>query len=185
MPPFNSGQCKVFTVDVTTTLSVRDDVLRSHGVTPPPWIVPVSCDLNSGNLRGALELKGFRPERPSFIMAEGLFYYLSVPTLMNLLTPVGIGLAPGSIFQFDFWADARVNRLNDQVFERRGIRMFKSFPLPQQKHELAAALKGLGYDRAEVTSLNEVARDYWPSSYRWPDESDWYLVAMSLGRNLL
>ncbi|MES2354537.1 MAG: class I SAM-dependent methyltransferase [Pseudomonadota bacterium] len=176
MEAFKSGTCRVFLVDMPTTISARHSILQAHGVSLPDWIVPVPCDLDTDDVGQLLSDAGFQPRQPSFVMAEGLFYYLQSETLLKLLSPAGLGLASGSTIHFDLWSNPRVDRLNEQVFERRGIRIFKAFPFSQEKDALTATLAGLEYEDITIASLDAVARGYWPPSYQWTDGEGWTLI---------
>jgi methyltransferase (TIGR00027 family) len=172
---FKTGHSRIFEVDVASTLSIKRQVLQHHGVTSPEWVRPIPCNLDDDDLRGALEKAGFQPARPSFIMAEGLFYYLNADTLLALISPSGLGLAAGSVLLFDFWSNARIERLNERIFERRGKRLFKVFPFPQEVEDLKVALTNLGYKRIEIKSLDVVARHYWPPPHVWTEGDGWFL----------
>ncbi|HVK53842.1 MAG TPA: class I SAM-dependent methyltransferase [Burkholderiales bacterium] len=172
---FKTGYSRVFEVDVASTLSIKRQVLQHHGVALPEWLKPIPCDLDDDDLRGALEHAGFQPTRASFIMAEGLFYYLNADTLLALMSPSGLGLAAGSVLQFDFWSNARIERLNERIFERRGKRLFKAFPFPKEVEDLKVALTDLGYKQIEITPLDALARRYWSPPHAWTEGDGWFL----------
>jgi len=178
MEAFKAGTCRVFLVDMPTTIAARQSILQAHGISLPDWVVPVPCDLDTDDLGQLLSNAGFQSAQPTFVMAEGLFYYLRSETLLKLLSPSGLGLASGSAIYFDLWNDERVDRLNEQVFERRGIRIFKTFPFSQENEALTATLVGLGYEDIKITSLDSVARAYWPPSYHWANGEGWALIEM-------
>jgi methyltransferase (TIGR00027 family) len=179
MGSFKGGKCRVFEVDLGTTLLAKRRVLEAHGVKLPTWVVPVSCDLNINDLVGVLKEAGFRPEQPSFIMAEGLVYFLEPRTVSGFLSPAGLDLAPGSAFHFDFWTEQRTNRLNDRLFERRGIHLFRKFPLLHEADTLEAALSRRGFNHIKTTDLESVARGYWPPPHNWSGGDGWLLVEMT------
>lgn len=181
MDAFGRDTVRVFEVDVPSTLDARRRVLEAHGVALPGWVVQVPCDIGTDDVGSRLQDAGFRSANPAFVMAEGLFYYLDAEPLRSVLSPTGLGLAPGSTFQFDFWTDARTKRLNERVFAERGMRLFKPFPFAQGKAELAAALTGEGcYEDVEITPLNAIARQYWPRPHDWVEAGGWVVVSATV-----
>lgn len=181
MDAFRTGQTRVFEVDVPSTLETRRRVLENHGIELPHWVVQVPCDLGADNVDERLRAAGFAPHSPCLAMAEGLFYYLDGESIQSLVSHSGLQLATGSIVRFDFWDDARVDRLNDRVFEQRGIRLFKRFPYPQDAARLGAALQDEGYEKVQVLSLDSLARKYWPAPHDWTEGDGWMLVEALVG----
>lgn len=177
MESFRRSPPRVFEVDVASTLRARRRVLEDHGVDWPEWVVQVPCTIGVDDVNRRLLDAGFLVQRPSFVMAEGLFYYLDAEAIVSLVSPESLGLATGSTVQFDFWTDERLDRLNEGVFARRGVRLFKTFPLPQEDDRLAAALTGRGYGQVEISLVDTVAREYWPMPHEWGRDESWKLVA--------
>lgn len=181
MDILKKGTTRVFEVDVPATLQTRRRVLEANGVEMPGWVVQVPCDIGVDKLDERLEEAGFAEDLPSFVMAEGLFYYLSAGTIRGLVSRSDLHLGPGSVVRFDFWDDARIRRLNDRVFEQRRIRLFKPFPFPQAGEDLRAALVREGYESVRVLSLDALARQYWPSPHDWTEGGGWMLVEATCG----
>ncbi len=176
MGAFRNGGAKVFEVDVPATLKTKRRVLEANGVEIPDWVVQVPCDIGIDDIDDRLRERGFVPDEPCFVMAEGLFYYLDAEAIRELISRSRLHLAARSVVGFDFWDDARTNRLNDRVFEKRGIRLFKQFPLPQEADDLRAVLMDLGYENVQVISLDSVARKHWPAPHDWTEGDGWMLV---------
>jgi methyltransferase (TIGR00027 family) len=179
-PAFREGTCRVFDLDMPETLAAKQAVLRNQGIQAPPWIAPVAVDLNGTDTRIALEKAGWRPNLPTFVSAEGLVYFLPAKTVLALISPLEFGLSAGSKVVLDFWADLRVERLNDRMSERRGQRLFHSFPITQQSGDLAQGLRRIGYSKIDVTSLEEVAARYSSAPYDRIDSDGWGLIEMSV-----
>jgi methyltransferase (TIGR00027 family) len=167
---------RVFEVDVAATLATKAHVLAAHDVIMPETIVQVPADLNRDDLLAALRSCGFNEAVPSFVMAEGVTFFLDAQTVDKLLSPSMLGLAPGSLLAFDFWNHARLARLNEQVFAARGIRIFKPFPLPDSPDPLRAALLSRGFHTALVEPLENIARAVWPPARSWTPDPGWFLV---------
>ncbi|MGA8261653.1 MAG: hypothetical protein WB783_15690, partial [Arenicellales bacterium] len=72
-------------------------------------------------------------------------------------------------------------RLNDRVFAQRGIRLFKSFPFPQEEGTLRSAMNDAGFEDVEITPLDVIAREYWPAPHDWAETDGWVLVRGTVG----
>src|SRR6516165_542462 len=84
---------RVFEVDVAATLATKAHVLAAHDVIMPETIVQVPADLNRDDLLAALRSCGFNEAVPSFVMAEGVTFFLDAQTVDKLLSPSMLGLA--------------------------------------------------------------------------------------------
>jgi methyltransferase (TIGR00027 family) len=136
----------VFLVDQPAMDAFRKQVLAQHGQAQPAHVKSVPFDLARGGLRPALEEAGWRPGRPSFLLAEGVLMYLPSPSVLRILDPTW--LPPDSAVWCDLWTAPRVARLNAAVLPRLSAALFQAFDLTD--------LPGLGYRRLTLTPLEQI-----------------------------
>lgn len=167
---------KVFEVDFALVLDGKSAVLREHGVKQPANVISVPADLNEPGLLFALKRAGYRPDLPTAVFAENVFFFLLGSSVLRLLDPRTLQLAPGSTVTFDFWSAARINAINASLITSTGRPMFDPFPLPDDSPTLEHRLGTLGYRTVEIESLTAVAEELWPGEDHVDRLGPWRLV---------
>lgn len=170
------GDARVYEVDFALVLDGKAAVLREHGVRQPASVVSVPADLNEPGLLFALKRAGYRPDLPTAVFAENVFFFLLGSSVLRLLDPRTLKLAAGSTFTFDFWSDARVGAINASLITSTGRPMFDAFPLPDDSPALERRLAAFGYRTAEIESLTAVAEELWPGEDHVDRLGPWRLV---------
>jgi len=137
----------------------RSKVARwtSEGVLPPRDIEFVGCDLTSSADRQALaltlkDLAG----TPTFVVMEGLTYYLSRALFENLLGMLRAAQVEGSVLAFDFW---RPENSSHPVFNRFEKFFAERFGVKENEYNLIdtgfiASIEG--YSVAELRSIGDL-----------------------------
>lgn len=166
----------IYEVDYALVLDGKAATLKEHGVKVPSNIVSVPADLNEPGVLTALKRAGYRPELPTAVFAENVFFFLLGDSVLRLLDPRGLKLAPGSSFSFDFWSGTRINNLNVALIAATGRPMFDAFPLPDQPPALDRRLRAMGYSATEIASLGTLADEYWPEENHADRLGIWYAV---------
>lgn len=94
--------------DVSRQKQQRLAELQKQDILPARTIDFLMADLNSLNERAALGkiLQQAMTGRPSFILMEGLSYYLSQEVMTDLVRMFACMQARGSLLAFDFWRPA-------------------------------------------------------------------------------
>ena len=92
---------KVFEMDLPATQRVKLDRMRKGLLEPAPNVVYVSHDFKSGSLRTALEQAGFDCGRRTFVIWEGVSYFLHESAVRDTFSLVS-SCAPGSSIAFDY-----------------------------------------------------------------------------------
>ena len=122
----------VFEVDRPEMLALKQRLLLESG-----WrrddIVFAPVDFNEESWLDALAARGFDPALPTFVLWEGVSFYLPAPAVGETLRAVA-SLAPGTVLAFDYFARRvaepttrsgrlakRLSRLNGEEF-RFGLR---------------------------------------------------------------
>ena len=152
--------CHVFELDFPATLDSKRAILTKHGIAFPSQHHLVPADLTNPGLGALLRAAGFAPERPSFVLAEGVMFFLPPEAAARLLEPAHLGLAPGSTLLFDCWSNTRIRRLNAKVAAKTGRALFAAPVLPDDPAELKRDLRARGYDRVSVMPLRAIARSF-------------------------
>ncbi|WP_158814963.1 class I SAM-dependent methyltransferase [Methylocapsa sp. S129] len=181
MSAFHPGGCMVFEVDRSEMLATKYAVLRDHGVAKPDWVASVGADLASDDVGAALVKAGWDTKIKTFVMAEGVVFFLPAQAVSNLLSPTKLGLVEGSKVALDFWTRARLERLNRRMFELRGMELFKKFPAGDQLSDVISTLKEMGYSTANIMPLIDYAQNFWPDSETWKEADGWALIEMQVG----
>jgi methyltransferase (TIGR00027 family) len=78
----------LYELDLPQVLDTKEDVLRASGATANCRRLTVGVDLQQATWPQALLDCGYRPERPSVWLIEGLLYYLTRPAVDGLLEKV-------------------------------------------------------------------------------------------------
>jgi methyltransferase (TIGR00027 family) len=92
---------RLYELDQPDVLAFKNAVLASEGAVPHCARVTVEADLRQ-DWPAPLRQAGFRPEEPTFWLAEGLLAYLTVAERDQLLDAVDALSAPGSVFALEY-----------------------------------------------------------------------------------
>jgi O-methyltransferase involved in polyketide biosynthesis len=132
----------------------------AEGLLPPRDVKFVPCDLNVGadRKRLALALEEVASRGPSFVLMEGLTYYLSMGLLEDLFEIFRGAQTPGSAMAFDFW---RPENASHPVFLRFEKFFAESFGVEQNRYNFMdpgsiASIKD--YRVAELRSVQELEK---------------------------
>lgn len=155
-----SPDCRVFELDFPATLESKRAILAKYGIAFLPHHHLVPADLTDPGLGELLRAAGYMPERPSFVLAEGVMFFLPPEAAARLIEPAHLGLAPGSTLLFDCWSGTRIRRLNAKVAAKTGRALFAAPVLPDDPVGLKRDLRARGYDRISVTPLRAIARSF-------------------------
>ena len=93
---------RVFEVDTPATQRVKRQALDRAGI-DASHVTFVETDFGQTSWFDALLRRGFDPDLPTFILWEGVTYYLDEKTVQTTLRTVS-GLAVGSRIAFDTWS---------------------------------------------------------------------------------
>ncbi len=88
-------QTTVFELDQSAVLLYKDEVLRSAGARPACARQAVAVDI-AGDWTGPLSGAGFRPDRPTCWLLEGILFYLPSEIVESLLAELSRLSSPGS-----------------------------------------------------------------------------------------
>jgi methyltransferase (TIGR00027 family) len=183
--PFRLGlpmDAVVFEIDQAPVLEFKERVLLQHKLIPDCSRVPLRADLRE-DIAGQLLGAGFRPERQTIWIAEGLLMYFTRAQANQLLDRVTALSAAGSRIISEYftrpWDNRQVNyELLDE--QDRGVwdlltREFLNGPLPQ---EPGAWLSSHGWQvrsRTTVGELGRATRREVPPEFAMPDGADIWL----------
>ncbi len=136
----------VFWVDQPAMGAFRRDVLQRHGVALSGHVKSVAFDLQASGLPGALEAAGWRPRDPTFVLAEGVLFYLPHRAALQIVDPAW--LPAQSDLWCDVWTAPRVATLNAAVMTQLPSALFHAFDL--------AMTSTLGYRQLTQTPLERI-----------------------------
>ena len=88
-------------MDLPEVLDAKEAVIDKAGAKPTCERLTVRVDLRESTLPKALLASGYRPERPSVWLIEGLLFYLPRTAVHGLLKKVGALTATGSLLGLD------------------------------------------------------------------------------------
>jgi len=92
---------RVFEMDLAATQRVKLDRMRKGLLEPAPNVVYVSHDFKSGSLLTALAQAGFDCRRRTFVLWEGVSYFLRESAVRETFALIS-SCAPGSSIAFDY-----------------------------------------------------------------------------------
>lgn len=95
------SQTKLYEMDLPEVLDTKDDVIGKTGAGPNCERLTVGVDLREANWPEALVACGYRPEKQSVWLIEGLLYYLTRPAVHGLLEKVRALTAADSALGLD------------------------------------------------------------------------------------
>jgi methyltransferase (TIGR00027 family) len=94
-------ETRLYELDLPAVLNAKDDTIAKAGTTPNCERVTVAVDLQDETWPQRLLACGYRPERPSVWLIEGLLYYLARPAVHALLEQVRSLTAVDSLLGLD------------------------------------------------------------------------------------
>jgi methyltransferase (TIGR00027 family) len=92
---------RLYELDLPEVLNAKEDVIGKAGATPNCERLTVGVDLQEATWPEALVACGYRPERQSVWLIEGLLYYLTRPAVHGLLGKVRSLTAADSLLGLD------------------------------------------------------------------------------------
>jgi methyltransferase (TIGR00027 family) len=92
---------RLYEMDLPEVLNIKEDVIDRAGAKPNCERFTLGVDLNVATWPEALLACGYRPERPSVWLIEGLLYYLTRTAVDGLLEKVGTLTTTGSLLGLD------------------------------------------------------------------------------------
>ena len=92
---------RLYEMDLPEVLNTKEDVIDRAGAQPSCERLTVRVDLSMATWPEALLACGYRPERPSVWLIEGLLYYLTRTAVHGLLEKVGTLTTTGSLLGLD------------------------------------------------------------------------------------
>lgn len=176
LPAFQAGQSAVFELDFPAKLAEKAAVLARAGVALPAYLHPVAVDLARDDLAAALDAAGYRRDRPTALVAEGVSFFLPGAAAARLVDPATLGLAAGSRLLVDLWARSRAQSLNAAL----GRPLFGDPPFGDDAAEIAASLGRVGWRDVRVRPLREVCRDLGIDEIADPLGDSWFVCEAQL-----
>ena len=95
------SRTRLYEMDLPEVLNTKRDVIANAGAAPNCERVTVGVDLRDASWPEALVARGYRPERQSVWLIEGLLYYLPRTAVHGLLEKARSLMAPDSLLGFD------------------------------------------------------------------------------------
>ena len=92
---------RLYEMDLPEVLNTKEDVIDRAGAKPNCERLTLGIDLSMATWPEALLACGYRPERPSVWLIEGLLYYLTRTAVHGLLEKVGTLTTTGSLLGLD------------------------------------------------------------------------------------
>jgi O-methyltransferase involved in polyketide biosynthesis len=113
----------------------RTTIWQREGTLPKRTVQTHGADLSTAADRRSLSqaLKQWYGQRPSFLMMEGLTYYLAPSVLQELLNIIAAAQVPGSQLAFEYWTP---DAADYPVFCRLEQYLAKGFAARTQHYEL-------------------------------------------------
>ena len=94
-------QVSLYEMDLPEVLNAKEEVIEAAGAKASCERRTIRVDLREASWPEALLASGYRPERPSVWIIEGLLYYLTRAAVHGLLEKVGALTATGSLLGLD------------------------------------------------------------------------------------
>jgi methyltransferase (TIGR00027 family) len=118
----------VFEVDTAEMMAVKRAALREAGI-DSAHVAFVRVDFNEEPWLDGLERNGFDPALPTFVLWEGVVYYLEEDAVHAALEVIGSRLASGSVVAFDYASREMVEGEGSPGF-RLGVRSLQAVGEP-------------------------------------------------------
>lgn len=157
---------QVFEVDLPTSQDWKRGRLRECEIAIPPNVRLVPCDFEHDDFRSALELAGFRMDRPAVVLWLGVVYYLTSEAIDETLRGLS-ALPPHTSVIFDFLVPREEWGRAGEAMERVVIGLDRTVAIngePWLSHHDKAGLEVLlrshGFESVETYDWMEMARLY-------------------------
>jgi methyltransferase (TIGR00027 family) len=95
------SRMRLYEMDLPEVLDTKEDVIDRAGAKPSCERRSIRVDLRGTSWPETLLASGYRPERPSVWLIEGLLYYLTRAAVHKLLEKVGALTTTGSLLGLD------------------------------------------------------------------------------------
>jgi methyltransferase (TIGR00027 family) len=95
------SRTRLYEMDLPEVLDAKEAVIDKAGAKPTCERLTVRVDLKEATWPEALLASGYRPERPSVWLIEGLLFYLPRTAVHGLLETIGALTATGSLLGLD------------------------------------------------------------------------------------
>jgi methyltransferase (TIGR00027 family) len=92
---------RVYEIDEVQTQTQKRESLEKAKI-DTTHVIFAAADLNQESLLDALKRTDFDPDKPAFILIEGVTYYLEAEAVEAILQTVATGMARGSAIAFDY-----------------------------------------------------------------------------------
>ncbi|MFF8957336.1 SAM-dependent methyltransferase [Streptomyces sp. NPDC014894] len=145
----------VYEVDLPDVFAFKEPVLTGHTRGPRCDRVTVRADLRD-DWTAALTSAGFRPDRPTVWLAEGLTGHLTPEQNDCLMARVTRLSAPGSRFAAEFWNSAALDGWSRAMAGAPSMDFLRDFLRPGRRGEPEEWFSAHGW-RAEVHAVTELA----------------------------
>ena len=122
-----TGGMRVFELDAPVTQRMKRQLLERRGIAEPEGVAFVPVDFEEEDIAGALTGEGYRRDRKSLFLMEGITMYLSWQAVDATLAFIRENSAPGSLVVFDYVL-ASVLRRENRLYGEAAIQktVFKS-----------------------------------------------------------
>ena len=167
--PFAELGLRVFEVDYPATQAWKQRRLAEAGLTSPPSLTFAPVDFERQTLAEALADAGFDADAPAFFSWLGVVVYLTRDAVLQTLG--FIASLPGGEVVFDYGMPLTSfvkaeDRARQADRARRAAAMGEPWITRFEPLELAATLRGLGFDALEDLGPAEIARRFFGASRR-------------------
>lgn len=169
----------VFEIDLPEVIESKQALLVEHDLKIPTSVKLLSADLSDNGFPEQLKKAGFDADKPTFVMIEGVVFFLPSMLTDKLFCPRHLNLAPGSELIFDFWCKDRVDLMNALVSERIGKGLFHAIDKATDQHQMSALLNQYGY-QADIKSLQDIAQGQFHSKVNDLPPQSWLLACARL-----
>ena len=95
------SRTRLYEMDLPEVLDAKEDVIGEAGARPRCERLTIGVDLRQATWSSALLVAGYRPERPSVWLIDGLLYYLTRDAVHGLLSKVSTLTTTGSLLGLD------------------------------------------------------------------------------------
>lgn len=175
----SNGGPNVFEVDLPEVIHSKQRILEEHGINLPKQLKLIGADLASSDLKQTLVAAGFNVHKPTFVMIEGVMFFLTAAITANLLNPAHLGLSGGSRVVFDFWRDERVELMNKALKQATGHTLFEPLPYAHNNTALMERFTQLGYS-VTLISLQTLACEQFASEIEDTPPHSWLIAEAHL-----
>lgn len=176
MDKFQDGSIEVFEVDFPEKLASKRAKLNDAGIKIPSWLHYVSSDLSDENLGSLLIKEGLKIDSKTFVVIEGVLFFLPSKTGERILNPQFLNLAKGSEILADFWTQSRVTALNTIVREKLDKELFDTFPDSNSAATAQNLFYKLGYSESRIKKLDDIVSKIYKNDFSTELSKGWLVL---------